>query len=74
MAKGRLVLKGETALHLLRHVSIHTLRDIVLDLEGATFGDEYIYAHRLASQILADRERVILESTDTLVTDPEFDD
>ena len=74
MAVERLVLKGETALHLLRHVSLRTLRDIVSDLEGATFGDEFIYAHRLASQILADRERVRLESSDTLVSDIEFDD
>ena len=74
MEKEKLVLRGETALHLLRHVSIHTLRDIVYDLQGASFGDDYVIAHRLAKRVLADRERAILESCDTLVTDLDFDD
>jgi len=74
MPTERIVLRGETALHLLRRVSICTLRDIVTDLEGATFGDEHIYAHKLASQILADREKTRLESEDTLVSEIEWDD
>ena len=44
------------------------------DLQGASFGDDYIIAHRLAKRVLADRERAILESCDTLVTDLDFDD
>ena len=74
MPTERIMLKGETALHLLRRVSICTLRDIVADLEGVTFGDEHIYAHKLAMQILADREKTRLESEDTLVSEIEWDD
>ena len=74
MSTESIVLKGETALHLLRRVSIYTLRDFVADLEGASFGDEHIYALQLARQILASRERARLESEDTLVSDLEWDD
>ena len=69
MKTERLVMKGDTALHLLRKVSLDTLREIVHDLRGATFGDEHILAARLAQQVLDYRERIALEAEDTLVTD-----
>ena len=74
MVTERIVLRGETALHLLRRVSIDTLRAIELDLRDATFGDEHIFAHHLARQILADREKTRLEAEDTLVSEVEWDD
>ena len=74
MKTERMVMTGDTALQLLRRVKLGTLREIVVDLEDATFGDEYIFASRLARQVLHYRERIALEAEDTLVTDPEFDE
>ena len=69
MKTERLGMKGDTALHLLRKVSLDTLREIVHDLRGATFGDEHILAALLAQQGRDYRERIALEAEDTLVTD-----
>ena len=74
MVMERIVLRGETALCLLRRVSIETLRAIESDLSDASFGDDHIFAHQLARQILIDREKTQLEAEDTLVSEAEWDD
>ena len=74
MMSEPVILRGETALHLLRKVSLETLREIVTDLGDAGFGDDHVFALELARQILDTREQTVFEAADTMVTDVEWDD